>query len=92
VTVVHSDVSSSIAPTIKTSLTGIATSINSTILTIAPALTGSIAPLVPSEAEAVIEALGEIQTILSNVTTTLETLVGSVVTGKVPFGSTFHSS
>lgn len=78
-TVVHSDVAGSIAPTIQTTLTSITNSLNSTILTIATAVTGSIAPVVPAEAEALIVALSDIQSIVSDIESTLKATVGGVV-------------
>jgi hypothetical protein len=82
-TVVGTDVVDSVVPTVQTALSSIGATLNSTVLTIVPAVTGTVFPLVGGEVEALVSAISQVQTIVSDIEAALLPLVGSVAGGKL---------
>jgi hypothetical protein len=84
---IASDVTTSVVPTVESSLVHIAIAINSTVLTVVPAVTGTAVPLAIEEVEALIAALGDIHTIVSSIETTLMSTVKAVTAGELLLSS-----
>lgn len=66
------------APRIKSALTNVATKMNNTITGMAPALVGSAMPLTASEAQALLSALADMESMVFNIKTTLSTTMATV--------------
>jgi hypothetical protein len=71
------------APMIKSALTNMATKMNNTITSLAPALVGSAMPLTASEAQALLSALADMESMVFNIKTTLSTTMATVHGGKL---------
>jgi hypothetical protein len=71
------------APMIKSALTNMATKMNSTITSLAPALVGSAMPLTAAEAQALLSALADMESMVFNIKTTLSTTMATVHGGKL---------
>lgn len=69
-------------PSVQSTLGNIVLSLNNTVLTIVPAVTGTVIPLAIDEVEALIAVLGDVESIVSSIETTLVSLVDTVVAGK----------
>ena len=72
---IECDVSTSVVPLVQTALTYIATSINTTIAAIVSSVAGSVVPLAPAEVEELLPSLSDIESIVSDIQSTLETFV-----------------
>jgi hypothetical protein len=70
-----------VVPTVQTALTNIAGALQAAIATIAPAVVGPVVTLAPAEVAALIGAVNELQVIVSDIQSVLNSLVGTVVAG-----------
>jgi hypothetical protein len=71
------------APMIKNALTNMATKMNNTITSMGPALVGSAMPLSAAEAQALLSALADMESMVFNIKTTLSTTMATVHGGKL---------
>lgn len=69
-------------PVIKSHLRNMATQINATVIGMAPALVGVALPLSASEAEALLSALAEVESLVFNIKSTLSATVSTIKSGK----------
>jgi hypothetical protein len=77
-----SDVTASVGPTVMASLQKIAVSLQSTIQSVVPSVTGTVVPLAAGEAEALIASLTDMQSMVSDIDSTLKSTVSGVTSGK----------
>ena len=88
---VTTDVTTTVVPEIQSHLETIATQINSTVATIAPALVGSTVSLTAEEAQALLSALADLESLVFSIKTTLSSTIASLESSKLslPFDHTF---
>lgn len=77
-----SDVTASVGPTVMASLQKIAVSLQTAIQSVVPSVTGTVVPLTAGEAEALIASLTDMQSMVSDIDSTLKSTVSGVTSGK----------
>jgi hypothetical protein len=77
-----SDVTTSVGPTVMAALQQIAVSLQSTIQSVVPSVTGTVVPLAAGEAETLIASLTDMQSMVSDIDSTLKFTVSGVTSGK----------